>query len=47
MKFECRKCKVVFEGQLTFGDIEEIQNMKCGGVNGGTHKLVGIGNEES
>ncbi len=43
VRFECRKCKVVFVGDLTFGDLEEIQKMECGGVNGGTHKLVGIG----
>jgi hypothetical protein len=45
MKFECRKCKVVFIGEMTFGDLEEIQKMECGGINGGTHKLVGIGGE--
>lgn len=45
MKFECRKCKVVFVGEMTFGDLEEIQKMECGGINGGTHKLVGIGGE--
>lgn len=43
MKFECRKCKMVFEGALTFGDLEEIQGMKCGAY--GTHRLVGIGCE--
>jgi len=45
MRFECRKCKVVFVGEMTFGDLEEIQKMECGGINGGTHKLVGIGGE--
>jgi hypothetical protein len=43
MKFECRKCKAVFEGALTFGDLEEIQAMKCGAY--GTHALVGVGGE--
>lgn len=43
MKFECRKCKMVFEGALTFGDLEEIQGMKCGAY--GTHRLVGVGGE--
>ena len=41
MKFECRKCKCIFEGALTFGDLEEIQSMKCGAY--GTHSLVGMG----
>lgn len=39
MKFECRKCKLVFDA-INWEDVEELQNLDCGRY--GKHRIVGI-----
>jgi hypothetical protein len=41
MKVKCRKCNVEWiANEITFGDIAELQELKCG--NFGYHKIVGV-----
>jgi len=41
MKVMCRKCKIEWDDdKMTFGDIEELQEMKCAIF--GTHKIIGV-----
>jgi len=41
MKVMCRKCGVFWEFEhMTFGDIDELQEMECGLF--GFHKIVGV-----
>jgi len=41
MKVKCRKCEIEWEMEtMTFGDIEELQEMKCAIF--GTHKIIGV-----
>ena len=37
MKFECRKCKLIFDA-ITWEDVEELQNKKCGRY--GKHRIL-------
>ena len=39
MKFECRKCKLIFDA-ITWEDVEELQNKKCGRY--GKHRILGV-----
>ena len=39
VKFECRKCKLIFDA-ITWEDVEELQNKKCGRY--GKHRILGV-----
>jgi hypothetical protein len=39
MKFECRKCKLIFDA-ITWEDVEELQNLDCGRY--GKHRILGV-----
>lgn len=41
MKVMCRKCKIEWDDeQMTFGDIEDLQMMKCSVF--GNHRIIGV-----